>query len=211
MLIETLIGLRDKGYIEAGRLHVRVSNSLNNHRKYHEAVAFRCLTRAGMLVARELEPAPATSALSTFLTIEGLDHCRRDFDRAAGAIATDPEQAIGSACALLESICRAILDRAGRPQPEDLRIQPLVNEVLPVLDLAPGSQAASHIKPALRGLASIAQQVGALRSKDGAVHGRVPDHIPLEPRHARLAVNAAATVGLFLLETALAMEIWRPR
>ena len=51
--------------------------------------------------------------------------------------------------------------------------------------------------------ASIAQGVGTLRTKSGATHGRGLGNALLAPRHARLAVNAAATVGLFLLETPL--------
>lgn len=204
LLVETLNWLRQHGYIADKDLKV-LRDSRPGPCRYSHAIVTG-LTYEGLRAAQEVEPAPAAQVLSPVISSEGLHQCRRDFDRAVGTIATDPDQAIGSACSLLESICKAILDRAGQQRPDDQSIQPLVKAVLAVLDLAPGSEAAPDIKGALKGLASIAQGVGALRTKAGAAHGRGLHHAPLAPRHARLAVNAAATVGLFLLETALAKE-----
>jgi hypothetical protein len=199
-LVETLISLRKRGYIE-GLLEQK--NTGIDGCRYLSALITGGLTHEGYKVARALAPAPAAGPLADLLTGEGLHQCQRDFERALGSVATDPEQAIGSASSMLESICKAILERHGAELPANQSIQPLVKATLDRLDLAPGSEGESDIRSALKGLGAIAQSVGSLRTNSGAAHGRGPAHQPLQPRHARLAVNAAATVGLFLLETAL--------
>lgn len=200
-LIETLFSLRDRGYIDYKRLHILECRMISLCR-YLSAIVDG-LTYQGEKLARSLEPAPAARAVNKLISAEGLHSCRRDFERAVGSIESDPEQAIGSASSLLESIFHAILERAGRELPSDKSVQSLIKVTLDLLDLSPGSASESDIRGALRGLTSIAQAVGAMRTKAGAAHGRGLEHEPLAPRHARLVVNAAATVGLFLLETAL--------
>lgn len=204
-LVECLISLRDRGFIAYKKLHVLESRSIGPCR-YLSAIVDG-LSYQGEIVARSLDPVPAVPALSTLLSVEGLRQCRRDFDRAAGNVVSDPEQAIASALALLESVCKSILERANMEQPADKSIQPLMKATLAFLDLAPGSEAEGDVRGALKGLGSIAQQLGSIRTKSSAAHGRVPGHECLEARHARLAVNAAATVGMFLLETALIQRL----
>lgn len=199
-LVEALITLKNRGYIDTLSA---MKSHMGGPCRYLVALA-RGLTYDGEKIARSLDPAPAAPEMSQLLGAEGLHQCQRDFERAVGSIAADPEQAIASASSLLESVCKAILEQAGRELPNNESMQPLMKATLDALELAPGSEAEPDIRGALKGLASIAQGIGALRTKAGAAHGRGPGHAPLEPRHARLAVNAASTVGLFLLEAALA-------
>lgn len=199
-LLEALIDLRSRGYIDYKNLHVLVCHDTSPCR-YLSAIVDG-LTYAGEKLARSLEPVKAARAVDKLISAEGLHSCRRDFERAVGSIENDPEQAIGSASSLLESICQAIMERASR-KPSSLNLQALMKETVNLLDLAPGSALESNIGEALNALTTITQGVSRMRNKAGAAHGRGLDHEPLAPRHARLAVNAAATVGLFLLETAL--------
>lgn len=200
-LVEALIDLRNRGYIDHKSLKL-MATSDGGPCRYAAAFA-QGLTYAGEKLARSLEPVQAARGVNKLISAEGLHSCRRDFERAVGSIESDPEQAIGSASSLLESIFHAILERAGRELPSDKSMQSLIKATLDLLDLSPGSAPESDIRGALRGLTGIAQAVGAMRTKAGAAHGRGLGHEPLAPRHARLVVNAAATVGLFLLETAL--------
>jgi len=200
-LVNALISLSKLGYIDSRNLHVLDCRNTSPCR-YLSAMVDG-LSYDGEKLARSLEPVPAALGVAELISAEGLHNCRRDFDRAVGSIASDPEQAIGSASSLLESICKAILEQSGRDLPKDQSMQPLMKATLDLLDLALGSAPESDIRGALKGLTSIAQGVGGMRTKAGAAHGRSLGHEPLAPRYARLAVNSAATVGLFLLETAL--------
>jgi hypothetical protein len=201
-LVETLIALRNRGYIARDDLFVQKGG--DGPFPEYLIASVGGLTYEGEKVARSLDPAPAAPQLSALLSAEGLHQCRRDFERAVGSVATDPEQAIASASSLLESVCKAILERSGDRGSQDKSLGSLVKATLSTLDLAAESAAEPGIRGAIDGLASAAQAIRTVRNKSGAAHGRGLDHRPLEPRHARLAANAAATVGLFLLETALA-------
>jgi len=57
------------------------------------------------------------------------------------------------------------------------------------------------IKQILSGLFSIANGVGAFRTHEGSAHGHGNKSYKIEARHARLAVHAAHTMTMFVLET----------
>ncbi len=63
--------------------------------------------------------------------------CQEDFARALETVEADPAQAIGHACASLESICKAILDALSIPFPKDQTLKPLVRAVADELQLSP--------------------------------------------------------------------------
>lgn len=141
--------------------------------------------------------------LADYLSSGGLEAAYEDFGRALDSIDSDPAQAIASSSSTLESICKAILDRCGEEYPSDESLQPLVKAVCKVLDLSPEGRADADIKRVLGGLQNAAFGIAVLRTKFSSAHGRgASQHrYKLGPRHARLAVNAAATVAYFLIET----------
>ena len=53
----------------------------------------------------------------------------------------------------------------------------------------------------ITGLFSIVDGIGALRTHAGSAHSEGRKGYKLEPRHARLAVNAAHSVATFVMET----------
>src|SRR5205809_216213 len=63
--------------------------------------------------------APAALDLAQVLSDRGMQVCQEDFSRALETVSSDPAQAIGNACASLESICKTILDALGVPLPND--------------------------------------------------------------------------------------------
>lgn len=139
--------------------------------------------------------------LQNLLERSGLQACQDDFDRAIQNIDTDPDQALASGCSTLESVCKAILDKMGSECPKDQSIQPLLRKVFEVMELSPEGHADAEIKRILGGLFNAGVGVGTIRTKYSAAHGRRDGQRKLQGRHARLAINSAATVGLFLLET----------
>lgn len=139
-------------------------------------------------------------------TTLSLPNVKADFERALSCIDSDPGGAITSACSTLESVVKSILDGLGKPYPKDQSIQPLVSTTLKELKLAPDQYSEAEIKRILGGLINIPAGIGVLRTKYGDAHGKGTHFAQLLPRHARLAVNAATTIGLFLLETYLSTK-----
>ena len=67
-------------------------------------------------------------------------------------------------------------------------------------DHAKGSEV---IRRMLSSLNQISQGIAELRNLYGTGHGREGRFTGIQPRHAKLAIGAAATLGTFLMETHL--------
>ena len=149
---------------------------------------------------------PVVEQLSGIVGTISFDTVRRDLDRALASIEADPEDAITAACSTIESVCRSILIELGKPLPAKKDVQGLFNAVKRPLGLAPErndlhSQIADDVRTTLGGLATVIQGVGALRTHAGDAHGRERGYARVDARIGRLAIHAASTVALFLIET----------
>jgi hypothetical protein len=130
----------------------------------------------------------------------------RDLDRATRNAEDDPEDAVTAACATLEAVCRSILLELGLALPAKKDVSALVRAVQEPLGLSPGRTdlpdlIAGDIRKVLSGLTTATEGIGALRTHGGDAHGRERGHRRIDPRIARLAIHAASTVALFLIET----------
>ena len=160
-------------------------------------------------IARELDldlpnsSSTASVELHDYLHRDGYEAANHDFERALEYVETDAEQALGSASSTLESICKAILEKFGEQCPKDESLATLVKAVFKKMDLSPERHADPDIKRVLGGLVNSAVGLGVLRTKYSGFHGKSGEQKRkrLSARHARLAVNSASTVGLFLVET----------
>ena len=138
---------------------------------------------------------------------------RLDFDtvqieiaRALPNLDSDPEDAVTAACSLIEAVCRSILIELKLPLPAKKDIDGLIRAVQEPLGLSPGrsglpSEVEADIRQTLSGLTSVAKGIGALRTHAGDAHGREKGFRRIDPRIARLALNAAGSLALFLIET----------
>ena len=176
-----------------------VVNYLNKYLQYDEFELTRIGTTYRLVEAGGTAPVTEIFGSATL----SLPNVKADFERALSSIESDPGGAITSACSTLESVAKSILDGLGKPYPKDQSIQPLVFATLRELTLAPDQYSEAEVKRILGGLVNIPAGIGVLRTKYGDAHGRGVQFAQLLPRHARLAVNAASTIGLFLLETYL--------
>lgn len=199
-ITETLLDPRD--YIGQEDKLEHVVNYLNKYLKYDRFE----LTRVGATY-RLVEAGGTAPVTERFvITALSLPNVKADFERALSDIGSDPEGAITSACSTLESVTKSILDGLGKPYPKDQSIQPLISATLKELTLAPDQYSEAEVKRILGGLINIPAGIGVLRTKYGDAHGRGTQFAQLLPRHARLAVNAASTIGLFLIETYLEVK-----
>ena len=150
---------------------------------------------------------PPIEAIRSFATTYDLPGLRAEIDRLAYASEDDPALAVGTAKEMVETICKTILrDREVTSQGEDL--PQLVRSVARELSLLPESipdqaRGSEVIRRTLSNLNQISQGIAELRNLYGTGHGRDGRFIGLQPRHAKLAVGAAATLGIFLMETHL--------
>ena len=96
---------------------------------------------------------------------------------------------------------RLRIAEAGLTLPSDQSVLPLWRVVQGHLGLEPGSVADQYVRQILQGQATSIHGIAGLRSNAGSAHGRGPGGPAVEPRHARLAIHAAHTLVVFILES----------
>lgn len=127
-------------------------------------------------------------------------------ERMQGAIETDPRLAIGTAKEVIETTCKTILTECRVAFPGAADLMDLLKLTRKELHLAPddvpdAAKAVDTIRRLLSNLASVVQCLAELRNPYGTGHGPHAKAKGLQPRHARLAVGAAASLATFLFET----------
>ena len=150
----------------------------------------------------------ATSVLST-IPLEHLSDpssIEEHLERIAATSDTDPGTAISGAKALIEATTKLVLAELGEPYDERADVPALVKAAQRALLLHPDSLAPTKpgveiTKRILSNLSQLAIGVAELRNQYGPDHGRTTAVVGLRPRHAHMAVGAAATYCRMLLET----------
>lgn len=134
------------------------------------------------------------------------DYVLRQITRMEAAVDNDPGLAIGTAKELIETICKTILSERGVDAGANPDIPKLVKLTAKELKLTPNdissdAKASESIRRLLSNLATITSGIAELRNSYGTGHGKEARTKGLSPRHARLAVGAASTLAVFLVET----------
>ena len=201
-IIEAAADPRD--FIHEPERHTAVLDYLNRALRFD---GFELQPQGGrMRLVEAGKGVPVLSELAGLSEVIDFDTVSRDLDRALTSAATDPEDAVTAACSTVESVCRSILVELGQPLPAKKDVQGLYNAVKQPLGLSPDRSEidpliAGDVRQVLSGLATVIGGVGALRSHGGDAHGREKGFARVDPRIARLAIHAASTTALFLIET----------
>lgn len=143
----------------------------------------------------------ASEAMAEALKDHDFEMVEVEFRRALQYISDDPGAAITAGCALLEALFKAYLEANEVALPSKQTIKPLWSVVQKELGLHPKDQADADIQRILSGMTSVVDGVGALRTHAGSAHGGGKLRYKVKPRHARLLINSAHTLALFLIET----------
>jgi hypothetical protein len=124
-----------------------------------------------------------------------------EFGRALSNVESIPREAVSAASNILESLCKGYIgdEALEKPAKQDLKCVWAV--VRKHLGFDPSLIEDQDLQTILTGLISIVEGTGALRTHASSAHGAGRRSYKLEPRHARLAVHAAHTVALFVLES----------
>ena len=155
-------------------------------------------------VFRPAGTAPSSFAVTRVDDMAFID----DRGRRLHLLANDsPQDAIGGATELLESVCRTVLREIGEPAPgKTADLVDIAKSTLEALafvsaDVVDAKKGAALVRTCLLRLGAVVASLGELRNVYGSGHGRVGKWKRLSPRHARLAVGAAVTFAGFVAET----------
>lgn len=139
-------------------------------------------------------PVPAPGRLDTKYIAEAW---QKSLDRRH----EDPEGALTAARALLESVCKHILDERSIEYGDSADLPKLYGLTSKELNLAPSQHTEEAFKKILGGAHSIVDGLANLRNRLGDAHGQGKRPVKPLPRHAELAVNMAGSMASFLLAT----------
>jgi hypothetical protein len=150
--------------------------------------------------------APGITVAKDVLSGTDVGYVAQQITRMEAAVQNDPGLAIGTAKELVETCCRTILVERGVEVPRNTDLPQLVRLTTRQLELTPADipdqvKAAETIKRLLSNLATITQGIAELRNQYGTGHGKEATARGLGSRHAKLAVGAASTLAVFLVET----------
>jgi hypothetical protein len=161
-----------------------------------------------VFAARCLLPGEASSlnAAKEVATALTGDYISQQVTRLEAALKGDPELVIGTAKEFVETVCKSILGERGVTPEEEWNFPRLVQETRGRLQMLPAQvdqdvEGGRTLRALLQSLTTLTQSLAELRGNYGTGHGKSADAQGLELRHARLAVNAAVTLCVFLFET----------
>ena len=155
-----------------------------------------------LLEALESRPnAPVSISDEQLLSKLSPEAVQSVWNRALERRISDPEGAITSARALLETVCKHILDDLKVDYDDAADLPKLYRLTSQALQIAPSQHSQAVFKQILGGCTSVVEGLGALRNRLGDAHGGGRAKVRPAPRHAQLAVNLAGSMTSFLVAT----------
>lgn len=143
----------------------------------------------------------ASKTLKELIHGRDLPAIHREFDRALESVEAKPRDAVSAAANILESVFKVYIEDNGLTTPDKQDLQPVFKVVRADLGIDPAGVEDQDLQRIITGLYSVVDGIGALRTHASSAHSEGRRGYKLEPRHARLAVNAAHSVATFILET----------
>jgi hypothetical protein len=143
----------------------------------------------------------SSRSLSEFIKGRDIPSIEAEFNRALENVNSEPREAVSAACNILESIFKVYIADEGLPKPLKQDLQNVWKVVRGDLGFDTKLVQDNDLKRVLSGILSIVDGIGAFRTHASSAHGEGRKLYKLKPRHARLAINSAHTIALFVLET----------
>lgn len=143
---------------------------------------------------------------SEIKNIFNADYVTHQINLMESSIEISPYQAIGVAKELIETACKSIFKDKQKEYDKSWELSRLMRETTKLLKLTPDdisdeAKAAKSIRQILGSLSAVVQGIAEVRNEYGSGHGKDGDFKGLQSRHAKLAVGAASTLAIYLLET----------
>lgn len=145
--------------------------------------------------------AAPSKALSKLIKGRDIPSIEAEFNRALVNVNSKPREAVSAACNILESICKVYIADEGLDKPHKQDLQNVWKIVRGDLGFDPKLVQDDDLKRILSGIISVVDGIGAYRTHASSAHGEGRKLYNIKPRHARLAINSAHTITLFILES----------
>jgi len=150
---------------------------------------------------RVLVGSDGMSPLGVDLSAVSLHGVRTQWFTATSRLGPSPSAAITAARALVETTCKTILAECGEPPDTSGDLVRLYNQTRRALKIQASSGSSQSVHQMLNGMSQVVDGLAALSNRGGDRHG-LPEGIRITDRSvAVLAVHAAGTVSLFLVQT----------
>jgi len=144
---------------------------------------------------------PSSRSLADLIKGRDIPAIDAEFNRALSNVVSEPREAVSAACNILESIFKIYIADEQLTKPNKQDLQSVWKVVRSDLGFDPNLVQDQDLKKILSGILSVVDGIGAFRTHASSAHGQGRKIYNLKPRHARLAINSAHTLALFVLET----------
>jgi hypothetical protein len=139
--------------------------------------------------------------LEQFIQDRDIPSVSGEFDRSLSRVDSDPREAVSAASNILESICKVYIEDKGIEKPSKQDLNSVWAIVRKDLGFDPSLVEDQDLQKILSGMISVVHGIGSLRTHASSAHGVGRKSYKIEPKHARLAIHAAHTIALFVLES----------
>jgi len=150
---------------------------------------------------------PISKTLEDYLKSGDFSSIEKEFVRAVEHIQTDPHASITAASSIIEATLKFYIESFNLVMPNKLNVMPLWAVVQPHISLNADVTLAADQHKVLKGISSIIDGVGAFRSHIGSAHGRGSNPPSIVVAEARLVVNAAHTLAVFIIDMLHAKKV----
>lgn len=154
--------------------------------------------KGGIISGSLTTPTKSLESVIKGLEIPALD---QEFMRALTHVDTSPREAVSAASNILESICKVYIAENNLAMPNKKDLKNLFTVVRKSLNIQRDSVEDEDLLRIISGIISVVDGIASLRTHASSAHGAGVKQYNLKPRHARLAIHAAHTIGLYVLES----------
>lgn len=127
-----------------------------------------------------------------------------EFETLAHRAATQPRDALSAAANIVEAVLGEMIAAWGLTPPSNRSLNTLWTTVKPAINADPAAMPDPDLRKVVGAMAAMVDGLQGLRDDKSRAHALRPElarSYRIQPRHARLAVNAALASTVFLLET----------
>jgi hypothetical protein len=153
-----------------------------------------------LTILESQEASPSEDETSATIADWDTAHVLEAWEKARNRRDSDPDGAVTAARTLIETTLKHILDECGTPYNAKADLPELFKAAAEQLELDAGKAISGELRKVLGACANVVSGIGALRTMIGDAHGKSKGEALAEPRHARLAIDLAGPMAVFLLE-----------
>jgi hypothetical protein len=157
-------------------------------------------------VLEKHEASPSEEDTSAAIAEWDVSHVIDIWEKARNRRDKDPDGAVTAARTVIETTIKHILDEAGSSYNPKADLPELYKLVAEELDLDASKAVSGELRKVLGACSNVVSGIGALRTMIGDAHGKRKGEALAQVRHARLAIDLAGSMAVFLLEQFKALQ-----